>query len=83
MANEPKQTIPIPELDSDRGRFEIELSTRKYASGHLVSAAHGQHVKAGMVTYELYGDFRQVYARTAGRATQAALYAAKAQARAA
>ena len=65
MAHEPKQTIPIPELDSDRGRFEIEVSTRKYGNG--------QNVKDGMVTFMLYGDFRQTYARTAGRATQAVL----------
>jgi hypothetical protein len=73
MANEPKQTLPIPELDSERGAFEIELSTRKYGNGQIVSAAHGQRVKDGMVTFMLYGDFRQVYARNAGRATQAAL----------
>lgn len=75
MATEPRQTVPVSELDTDRGRFEIELSTRKYGNGQIVSSAHGQFVKDGIVTFLLYGDFRQTYVRTQGRATQAVLNA--------
>jgi hypothetical protein len=73
MAREPKQTFPIPALDSERGTFEIELSTRKHSNGQIVSAAHGQNVRDGMVTFMLYGDFSKTYMRATGTATQRAL----------
>lgn len=70
MAQEPKQIIAIPELDSATGAAQMELSTEKYDNGRLVSAAHIHFVKDGMITFELCGDFRKVILRTLARATQ-------------
>lgn len=70
MAQEPKQVIPIPELDNEQGAAQLEVSTRKYSNGQIVSAAHVQFAKDGMVTFMLYGDFRWTALCTTGRATQ-------------
>ena len=70
MAQEPKQIIPIPELDSEAGAAQMELSTEKYDTGKIVSAAHIHFVKDGMLTFELCGDFRKVLLRTTARASQ-------------
>ena len=70
MAQEPKQIIEIPELDSEAGAAQMELSTEKYDNGRLVSAAHIHFVKDGMLTFEVFGDFRKVLLRTLARATQ-------------
>ncbi len=73
MAHNPQTIITLPELDSKQGAFQIELTTRKYSNGEMVSSATGEFARDGMVTYLMYGDFRKVYARTAARATQRAL----------
>ena len=70
MAQEPKQIISIPELDIAECAAQMELSTEKYDTGQIVSAAHIHFVKDGMITFELYGDFRKVLLRTLARATQ-------------
>lgn len=70
MAQEPKQIIAIPELDSAEGKAQMELSTNKYNSGQLVSAAHVHFVKNGCITFECFGDFRKTVLRTLARATQ-------------
>lgn len=70
MAQEPKQVIDIPQLDSAEGAAQIELSTRKYSSGKIVSSAHIHFAKDGMVTFMLYSDFRKVLLSTPLRATQ-------------
>lgn len=73
MAQEPEQVIPIPELDGEQGAAQLEVSTRKYSNGQIVSAAHVQFAKNGMVTFMMYGDFRKTVLRTSGRATQKTL----------
>jgi hypothetical protein len=70
VAQEPKQNIAIPELDSAAGAAQMELSTEKYDDGRLVSAAHLHFVKDGSLTFRVYGDFRKVLLRTLARATQ-------------
>jgi hypothetical protein len=70
MAQEPKQIIAIPELDSAAGAAQMEISTEKYDDGRLVSAAHLHFVKDGSLTFRVYGDFRKVLLRTVARATQ-------------
>jgi len=79
MAQEPTKVILIPELDKDgKGQFQLELSTHKGGDGRIISAAHGQYVREGMVTFELCGDFSKRYAANAGRATQKTLDAQQA-----
>ena len=73
MAQEPKQIIPMPELNGTEGRAELEISTRKYSNGQIVSSAHVHFVKDGMVTFMMYGDFRKTVLRSSGRATQKTL----------
>ena len=70
MVQAPKQIIPIPELNSDAGTAEMEISTEKYHTGHIVSVAHIYFKKDGMITFELCGDFRKVLLRKRGTATQ-------------
>ena len=70
MAQEPKQIIAIPALDSAEGAAQMELSTRKYANGRLVSAAHIHFVKDGCITFECFGDFRKTVFQALARGTQ-------------
>lgn len=70
MAQEPKQIIAIPELDSKEGAAQMEVSTQKYDNGRLVSAAHIHFVKDGMITFECFGDFRKTVFQTLARGTQ-------------
>lgn len=80
MAQEPKQIIDIPELNNEQGAARMELSTRKYDNGQILSAVHVHFLKDFMVTFELYGDFRKVVLRTRARATQKTLDSQHAQA---
>jgi hypothetical protein len=73
VAQEPKQTIAIPELNSKEGAAQLTLTTEKYGNGQLVSSAHIYFVRDGLITFEVFGDFRKVLLRTAARATQKAL----------
>jgi hypothetical protein len=75
MASDVKRVIAMPELDSNKGQFQLELRTYKGFNGQIVSAAHGQYVRDGMLTFELCGDFSEVYERSNARATQKALEA--------
>jgi hypothetical protein len=70
MAQEPKQIIAIPALDSEAGAAQMELSTQKYDNGRLVSAAHMHFVKDGCITFECFGDFRKTVFQTLARGTQ-------------
>lgn len=70
MAQEPKQIIPIPELNSEAGAAEIEISTRKCNKNQLVSSAHIHFVKDGSITFEVFGDFHKVLSRKRASATQ-------------
>ena len=69
MAREPKQIIDIPELNNEQGAAKLELSTRKYSNGQIVSAAHVSFCRDGMMVFELYGDFSKTMLRIKGRAT--------------
>jgi len=80
MAREPKQIIDIPELNNEQGAAKLELSTRKYSNGQIVSAAHVSFCRDGMMVFELYGDFSKTMLRIKGRATQRTLDAQHAQA---
>jgi len=73
MAQEPIQVISIPELNNERGEARMELSTRKYDNGQILSAVHVHFLKDLMRTFEIYGDFRKTVLRTNNRATQKAL----------
>lgn len=73
MAKEPKQIIDIPELNNGNGAAQLELSTRKYSNGQIVSSAHVHFVKNGMVTFMLYGDFHMTLLCNTARATQKTL----------
>jgi hypothetical protein len=79
-AQEPRQIIDIPELNNEQGAAQMELSTRKYSNGQIVSAAHIHYAKDGMMVFELYGDFSKTMLRIKGRATQKTLDAQQAQA---
>ena len=61
MAQEPKQIIAIPELDSEAGAAQMELSTEKYDNGRLVSAAHIHFVKDGMLTLKCLAIFARFF----------------------
>ena len=79
-AQEPKQIIDIPELSNEYGAAQMELSTRKYSNGQIVSAAHIHYAKDGLLTFMMYGDFSKTVLRIKGRATQKTLDAQHAQA---
>lgn len=70
MAQEPKQIVLIPELDTEAGAAQMEISTQKYNNGQLISAAHIHFAKGNSLTFECFGDFRKVILRTMARATQ-------------
>jgi hypothetical protein len=79
-AQEPKQIIDIPELNNEQGAAKLELSTRKYSNGQIVSAAHIQYAKDGMLIFMMYSDFSKTVLRIKGRATQKTLDSQHAQA---
>ena len=78
MAQEPKQIIDIPELNNEQGAAKLEFSTRKYSNGQIVSAAHIQYAKDGMLIFMMYSDFsktsashqRPRHSKDAGRPTR-------------
>ena len=73
MAQEPEQTISLPALNNEQGAAQLQLTTNKYSNGQMVSSAHIYFVRDGLITFEVFGDFRKVLLRTTARATQKAL----------
>ncbi len=69
MANEPKQTVDLPELNNGQRQAQLQLRTYKSARG-ILSAAHVHFVKDGFVTFELFGDFSKTLGCFPDRATQ-------------
>jgi hypothetical protein len=57
MAKDPKQIIPMPELDSNDGAAQLVLSTQKSGRG-LTSCAHIQFAGPNYIRFEMFGDFR-------------------------
>jgi hypothetical protein len=64
----------MPSLDSEMGAAQLYLSTDKMLSGGLCSSASIHYINAeGNITFEVFGDYRQVCARKKVTATQKAI----------
>jgi len=70
VAIDPKQLIAMPTLDRADGAAQLELHTTKHGNGQLCSSAHVHFKRDGMITCELFGDFRKTLHRSRERATQ-------------